>query len=434
LIETSAQVDQSDQSDQTDHADKKIRRFAQIRESLGAFWQIYRMPVSLWFALRVACLIIPIVAGVLFPYSDGEWVAKPAHPPNPNLWMERLIRTWVHWDGGFYNIIAREGYIGDAHAAFFPLYPHLIRWFAWLFAFGNTRYDAINIAGIILSSVAALGVFILLYRLAREDYDEETAKLTVLYLAAFPVSFYFFAVYTEAIFLLLIVGAFLLARRQYWLWAMVLTALAVLCKNQGILVCVALAVEYLNQRKWDWRRIFSKTGLYFLLPIGAFAGWLGYNAIAFGNPLKFIGAQNSFERSFAFPWETLRLAHRRFFEFKGTNTLLPPGMVQDSIIYDYPITLFFVLVFLVGCYVAWRKGIRLSYIVLFGLCLFQPLTSPNKTIILLGMPRYILIIFPAFMLLALAGKRWTWLHYLYLAISLPLGGLLLARLALNYWV
>jgi hypothetical protein len=45
-----------------------------------------------------------------------------------------------------------------------------------------------------------------------------------------------------------------------------------------------------------------------------------------------------------------------------------------------------------------------------------------------------LIIFPAFLLLALAGKHSRTFHYTYLTFSLALLGLLLARFAMWYWV
>ncbi len=68
-------------------------------------------------------------------------------------------------------------------------------------------------AGILVSLAAALGAFVLLYRLAESRLGAEGARRAVLYLAVFPMAFFLQAVYSEALFLLLTLGAFLAAER-----------------------------------------------------------------------------------------------------------------------------------------------------------------------------------------------------------------------------
>lgn len=399
-------------------------------------------PLKLWLAFRLALFAIPVFAGFLIPFSEHNPL-PPGYVPNPNIWMERLVRSWTRWDGGFYTTIAGEGYTpaahpGDAHIAFFPLYPHLIRAVAVIFAFGNTRYDALNISAIVISSLATLALFVGLYRLVRLDHDEETSRLSVVYLAAFPMSFFLLAVYTESLFMALAVWAFWAALRNHWLLAGGLAALAVLSKNQGVLLAAALGVEYLyqirfNPKRLDWR-IFS-----FVLPLLALAGWMGINLLTFGDPLHYVkAAQDSFARFFAWPTYTLRLATEHFFNQRSTGSFLPAnydsGYDLDSILYDYPITLAFGVMGLVALILTGLRRFRLSYMAFFALCLAQPLFSPNRVSILASLPRYLLIIFPVFLLLALAGRRWPFFNYLYLGLCLPLLGIFLARYALNYWV
>ena len=48
--------------------------------------------------------------------------------------------------------------------------------------------------------------------------------------------------------------------------------------------------------------------------------------------------------------------------------------------------------------------------------------------------RFILVLFPAFMMLAILTRRHRWLHLAYTIVSAPLSGLLMMRFALNQWV
>lgn len=399
-------------------------------------------PLRLWLAFRLALFAIPVFAGFLIPFSEHNPLPL-GYTPSPNVWFERLVRSWTRWDSGFYIRIANEGYAasydsGDAHIAFFPLYPHLIRAVAVVFTFGATSLDAFNIAGIVISSLATLALFVGLYQLARLDYDEHTSRLSVLYLAAFPMSFFLLAVYTESLFMALAVWAFWAARKNRWLLAGGLAALAVLSKNQGVLLVAALGIEYLYQIRFNPKRLDWRI-LTFGLPALAQAGWMGINILTYGDPFHYVkSAQEIFARFFAWPTYTLRLATERFFTDRSPGSILPrnydSGYDLDSILWDYPITLAFMGLGAVSVIALWLKKFRLSYLAFFALCLAQPLFSPNRVSILASLPRYLLIIFPAFLLLALAGRRWPFFHYLYLGIGLPLLGLFLARYALNYWV
>jgi hypothetical protein len=166
---------------------------------------------------------------------------------------------------------------------------------------------------------------------------------------------------------------------------------------------------------------------------------MGINALTFGDPFHYVkAAQDTFARFFAWPTSTLGFGTDHFFNQRSPGSFLPRNYVSgydlDSILYDYPITIAFCGLGLVALLGVWLKKIRLSYLAFFVLGLAQPLFSPNRISILASLPRYLLIIFPAFLLLALLGRRWPFFHYLYLCLNLPLLGIFLARYALNYWV
>src|SRR5437870_1747242 len=74
------------------------------------------------------------------------------------------------------------------------------------------------IAGLLISEIAGLVLLIVLYRLVQEDFDQERAFHTVLYLSIFPSAFFLAAGYNEALFICLTVLSFYCMRHgQWWL-------------------------------------------------------------------------------------------------------------------------------------------------------------------------------------------------------------------------
>ena len=120
-----------------------------------------------------------------------------------------LLQPWRNWDGHWYALVVLKGYgYHEAVTAFFPLYPALL-------GVGNWLLDGqIELAGVIISNVAFLGALVLLYQLLIVDFDRAVVRRALLYIALFPTAYYFSAVYSESLFLLVSVGCLLAARRD----------------------------------------------------------------------------------------------------------------------------------------------------------------------------------------------------------------------------
>src|SRR3954468_10330822 len=120
-----------------------------------------------------------------------------------------LVAPSAAWDSVWYLGIADGGYADPQRTAFFPLYPLLVRAGGWVI--GSPL-----VAGALLS----LGCFVvaaaLLHELTRLELGAGAARWTVIALAWSPMSFFFSAVYSEALFLAVSVGALLAARRRSW--------------------------------------------------------------------------------------------------------------------------------------------------------------------------------------------------------------------------
>ncbi|NWJ45412.1 MAG: hypothetical protein HXX08_05985 [Chloroflexi bacterium] len=395
---------------------------------------VFPAPVlKTWLLWRVGLFIFPALVGMLIPPAEVP-TALPAKVSDG--WFEHLIWNWTGWDGGWYITIAEKGYTREGSNAFYPLFPHLVRWIGFVLGVGSPVETAYKWAGLLLASLAALFACVLLYRLVAHDYEHDTAWLSVAFLLAFPTSYYMVAVYSESLFLALALGAFLAARQQRWLLALVLAALATLTKNQGIFVALALLVEYGQQREWRWRKLDFKL-LYFALPGLALVSWAAYNWANYGNPLAFLSdSQRFWKREFSLPWETMATVTGNFWnKLFDRQIWYPPAQLQtDMSFINVPLTYLFLLL-LVGCgWLVWKGRMRGMYFVYFLFCLIQPLFAPATDVGLYSMSRFMLIIFPAFLFLAATSKRFPLLKQGYFTASLPLLGLLVARFCAGYWV
>ena len=183
---------------------------------------------------RIATTLIAIFAVYFIPrFSDNFFGGRLVnYEMNPLLW------GWANFDGEHYLSIAINGY-KDLQQAYFPFYPLLIR------LFGGSV-----VAAILISNISFLVAIVGLYKLIRLDYSEKTAKLAIILLLIFPTSFFFATVYTESLFLALVVWSFFLFRKQKFFSGLVLGTLSSLTRAIGIIPIGLLS--YMTYSKYRW--------------------------------------------------------------------------------------------------------------------------------------------------------------------------------------
>jgi len=144
------------------------------------------------------------------------------------------------YDGDWYRNIAEHGYteLPRQGLRFFPLYPLLGRWLGAVFG------DHIDVALVVISSVAALVLGALVHRLVlRETGDERTAVRAAWLIAVFPTALSFVLAYAEPLMMVAAVGMFLALRSQRWMPAVALGVMAGLTRPVGLLLVVPAAIE-----------------------------------------------------------------------------------------------------------------------------------------------------------------------------------------------
>ena len=204
---------------------------------------------------------------------------------------------WAHWDGRWFLLIAHRGYAAPASPAFYPLYPALI-WVA-----GHATADFL-LGGLLVSWICFAGAAYLLYRLVADDFGPRIGALSVVFLSIAPTSFYFQAVYSESLFLLLVLASFRCAQKRHWLLAGTMGLLACLTRATGAVLVLPLAIMYLQARQWRWQRVRADA-LTVLLPFAGFGFYALYLWRAYGDPLLMIHAERHWHRRFSDPLVTI---------------------------------------------------------------------------------------------------------------------------------
>ena len=204
-----------------------------------------------------------------------------------------LLRSLTSWDGWWYLGIARDGYhvqpIVDGYHdyAFLPLFPFLVR----VLSFPWPQFA--GLISVALANAAFVGAIVLFVRLGERVVGSERALIGAALLALFPFSAVFSMAYTESLFLLLTMGAFLAAETDRRPMAGVLLALSALTRLQGAILIVPLAL-ILFQR--DKRRIRPSQAWLLLGPMAALSFIVGVAAFV-GSASAYGAAQAAWGRS-----------------------------------------------------------------------------------------------------------------------------------------
>lgn len=249
---------------------------------------------------------------------DGLWYVHV-----PNRWLDVFGR----WDSTFYIDIATRGYPPppadggyDYHAAFFPLFPSLMRGLTELVP-GLTPL----LAGALLSNGLLFVALAALLRLVRLDASEAEARAAVVALLLFPVSSFFSVVYSESTALALTVLALHAVRTGRPGLAAVAAGLGLWARPTGWVTCVALAIELAlvpapspsepPRPRFTWRLAWLA------VPAVALAGVLALNQATVGDPLGFLHVQAGWGRSTSFPlssfFDTRRSVDHHLFALAG---------------------------------------------------------------------------------------------------------------------
>ncbi|MGD9798463.1 MAG: mannosyltransferase family protein [Acidimicrobiia bacterium] len=236
--------------------------------------------------LLVAFLAVVAVAGLVLTLSIDHLGLT--DDPSPGLVFadQPWFSGWVRWDAGWYHRIAVDGYSyvsgEQSTVAFFPAYPLLIR----LLAAGP--FSAFG-AGIAITVVAGAASVVLFARWCRRWLDGTGTWVAVACLMAWPFAFFLYgAMYSDALFLALAVGAFLLLERDRPLAAGLVGALATATRVVGPALVVGLLLRGWERSRVPGNRLPRWWAPALVLSAAGVAAYCAYLGSRFGSPLAFV--------------------------------------------------------------------------------------------------------------------------------------------------
>ena len=332
--------------------------------------------------------------------------------PESSPWWP-VVAPWQRWDVLWYQHIATNGYgYRGPEAAFSPLFPALEHVLGM--SLGNFA-----LAGLIISTAAFVVALLAVDALVKRDFGADVGRRATLYLAVSPTAFFFLAGYPEGLFLALGAASMLAARRGHLLIAGSLVGAAILCRNQGVFFLAPLAVEAALRARAGWQRAVQG-GLAFLIPVGIYGHYYAWiKSLGFSGGVLEI--QQVYWRSdFGRPLEALVGS----VQVIGTSLIDRPSELLN---------LAAALALAVSIPVMLGLRFPLSYTAYAGASLFGMTWRYSAYTPLMSDDRYLAVVFPFFVVLAIAAKR-AWVGALVLTFSLPLLALLFIRFSQSEFV
>jgi hypothetical protein len=362
------------------------------------------------------------------------WTEKETKPgaQNKKIYLnEPFMNYQVSWDSEYYLSIATTGYTDPAilgcrindkielshNNAFMPLYPYLIRLFSYpLQVFRLTPIGTATLAGVIISTLGALGGAIALFSLAQDKFGEQGALRTAFYLLIFPTGLFLAQVYTEGLFVGLAFGSLAFLARKKIAPAALLAMLAILTRAVGLALMVPIALfalQSLTREKKFTREVLQN----FFWVAACAAVYLIWSSSAWGQAFKLV-QETCFSR----------------YTFNIDKSIEGWKYAWRDTFRGYPqMTAYYTLEF---------GGIALGLIA----CLFMLRSYPYETIFSLavilisllsgvprGMHRYILTAPVVFLFLGRLGKNDAF-DRIWTILSILLLGVLSVLFAVDFWV
>jgi len=375
--------------------------------NMKKFWQKYKGVIIIFLIWIVIINIFALFSLNRFNLGADtayNWI-DPGQFYQEQTWD--IVSLHARWDSFWYLDIAQNGYSleynpwGLYNIVFFPLYPFLIKIFSFLTA-GN-----FILAGWILSNVFLLLALFYFFKLVREFHREINPYLPIAFLLIFPTAFFLNAIYTESLFLFLSLAAFYYGLKKKFLYAGIFGLFASLTRVTGILLFIPLIWEYLKNNDFKLKSVVSLKILpIFLVPLGTFAFFL-YHYFKFGNFFLFFEVQKNWGRAF-----TLQKGHFDFF--------------SNPAIVNFILDVFFIVFVSIILYFVFKK-LRASY----GLYMLATIAVALSTGTFMSIGRYILVLFPIYILLASTKNQY--LQQTWIFISTLLLAIYTILFVNNYW-
>lgn len=394
-----------------------------FRSLLGEFARAW-VVVLIFFVFDV--LVVFFLQGIMpmrengFPYLNQVLLYR----------LPFTFQVFTHFDGAQFIAIAAEGRYFTFQQAYFPLFPLLMRVVGRTFLDGN-----VAVAGLFISHISLTGAVFFMQRIADKvsiKYKHEGLSFPhplVLLLLVLPCSFFFSAVYTESLFLLLLVASLYALLTKQYKWIMVLGFLLSFTRLVGIFFILPLAFSFLFEKARSVK-IMLVFGMVSIL--GGLGAYMLYLWNTTGDALMFLHAQSVFNSTRSTN-ELILLPQVLYRYIKiFTTAALDVNYFVATVEFT---TMLVYLGLLILAFIHLKKTYSqtLQWGMLAGLWAFSVanLILPTLTGTLSSIPRYSLLSLSALPVVLGFSRVWQWV---FLGVSVALHIILLTLFAHGYFV
>jgi len=220
-----------------------------------------------------------------------------AHAPaRPHMAFDGLFGNWLQWDAWWYVAIAEHGYTYRPQhmsaVAFFPVYPLAVRLMA------VTLPGGAPVSALVLTIACGLVSLLLFHRWCSSRMTRRGALLAVTALAFYPYAWFLYGTaYSDALFLVLVLAAFLALEADHPLLAGLVGALATATRPTGVVLVIGLVAVALDRRGRlggaNVRSAVRRADAAVLLSIGGLVIWCTWLALRFGNAFAFVETEGA---------------------------------------------------------------------------------------------------------------------------------------------
>lgn len=365
---------------------------------------------------KITIFLIIFLAYNLLPFAKNYYYVSFIYPPNEKISLKSAFKTW---DAQHYLFLSEQGYKPDNESnRFYPLFPMLIKFSTYF-----TRNSFLS--GLLISNLFSLVGLYLFYKFVKDFFGgEKIAFSSLLLLLFFPTSFYFFLIYSESLFFLLAIAFFYFLFKKKYLIAGLFSFLIPLSRPVGVFIILPFLFYFIFKKekiKFQERIRFNQQSFFLIFPILGFLLYLAIIYLSTSSPFSGFSAANLVVSR----WDIFEaLLPQGFFINFFSNNLQIHGFTNSII------DRVFFIFFLFSLILIYKK----CDLTLFVYSLFMgsaPLFGS-----FMSYSRYILLIFPIFIVLAmiLEEKKYNFLKIPFLFLSFSLQILFLIIHALNYWV
>jgi len=352
---------------------------------------VTRAVLPIHLATRGGVLAVGFLAVILIgfpPEAASRW----------RIYSNDFLDLPARWDTGWYLGIATEGYQYDPKAsvetqqniAFFPAFPMTMRYLSTVLG-RQPLWTGVGVS--LVAFFFALAYFL---RLARDELrDDEAAATAVMLLAAYPFAVFFSAAYTEALFLLTLVGAVYHFRHEQLGRAAAWGFLCGLTRPNGAFLSVVLGLMAVSPM-WDavrWRPLLPPpTGWLHIARRLLAASAPGLGMLAFSAYIYQLTGH-------PFSWTSQNAAWGRVYRSLDSLVSDRVGYIANNGLYSYASTqtidFFYLLavLFILGSVWPVYRRFGLPYAVLLVVNTLPPMSAGG----LLSMGRVTAVLFPAFL-------------------------------------